>query len=77
VLLDLAFDYGRSGLFAEAAEILSNAVRLAKDGSLPMVLYGSGYFWRLQGYNTKGRTPLTRRQLGRVWTIVFHGVWKN
>lgn len=44
VLLDLALDYARAGLFREGVEILSHANSQATDGSVPMVFYATGFF---------------------------------
>lgn len=44
MLLDLALDYARAGLFIEAVETLRHANLQAKDGSVPIVLYTIGYF---------------------------------
>jgi len=49
ILLDLAFDHARGGLFSDAMSILSRADIQAKDGSVPMVLYATGYFRQQAG----------------------------
>jgi tetratricopeptide (TPR) repeat protein len=49
LVLDLAFDYARSGLFREAIEILNRANRNVNDGSVPLVLYALAHFDRLIG----------------------------
>lgn len=46
---DLALDYARAGLHAQAAEIFSGADKNAKDGSVPIILYGLGYFYQQLG----------------------------
>ena len=45
LVLDLAFDYARSGLFHESIRVLSLADRNARDGSVPMVLYALAHFY--------------------------------
>jgi tetratricopeptide (TPR) repeat protein len=52
LVLDLAFDYARSGLFREAIEILNRANRNANDGTVPIVLYALAHFDRLIGDTT-------------------------
>lgn len=49
MLLDLAHDYARSGLYKEAIDVLGRADTKAKDGSLPMVSYALGHFLELRG----------------------------
>ena len=44
MLLDLALDYARCGLYAEAIDVLHHADKNAADGSLPMIFYAMGYF---------------------------------
>lgn len=45
LVLDLSFDYARSGLFHEAIKVLARADRNAKDGSVPIVLYTLAHFY--------------------------------
>jgi tetratricopeptide (TPR) repeat protein len=42
--LDLAFDYGRAGLYGEAIEVLNGAERGVADGSVPIVLYALAHY---------------------------------
>ena len=49
MLLDLAFDYARAGLYSEAVEILGHAHKNAHDGSLPIIFYALGYFHEVLG----------------------------
>ena len=49
MLLDLALDYARAGLYSEAVEILGQADKNALDGSLPMIFYALGYFDEILG----------------------------
>jgi tetratricopeptide (TPR) repeat protein len=44
MLFDLALDYARAGLHAEAAEILGHTNRDARDGSVPTLLYALSHF---------------------------------
>ncbi|HVU66033.1 MAG TPA: tetratricopeptide repeat protein, partial [Ktedonobacteraceae bacterium] len=49
LLLDLALDYARAGLYKEATEVLGALDKTASDGSLPIVLYALAYFHELLG----------------------------
>src|SRR5215470_6333468 len=44
LVLDLVFDYARSGLSDEAIQVLARADGHSKDGSVPMVLYALAHF---------------------------------
>ena len=55
MLLDLALDYARAGLYSEAVEILGHADMNAHDGSLPMIFYALGYFDEILGDTTRAR----------------------
>jgi len=43
MLFDLALDYTRAGLYAEAADLLGHTDRNARDGSVPILLYAMGH----------------------------------
>jgi len=60
MLLDLALDYARAGQYFQAAEILSRADLNAKDGSLPVVLYGLAYFRQQLGDAAAAKTTHSR-----------------
>jgi tetratricopeptide (TPR) repeat protein len=47
--IDLALDYGRAGLYADAAAILEAGNLAATDGSAPMCWYTLGYLHELSG----------------------------
>lgn len=49
LLLDLALDYARSGIYREAIAILKRAERNAQDGSVPIVLYILAHCYRQVG----------------------------
>jgi tetratricopeptide (TPR) repeat protein len=49
LLLDLALDYARAGLYAEGIEILKSYRPEALDGSVPMILYAIGHFHEATG----------------------------
>jgi tetratricopeptide (TPR) repeat protein len=49
MLLDLALDYARCGLYAEATTVLNHADKNAGDGSLPIVFYALGHLSELVG----------------------------
>jgi tetratricopeptide (TPR) repeat protein len=49
LLLDLAFDYARAGLYWGALEILEHTDQNANDGSVPIVLYALGHFHETLG----------------------------
>lgn len=49
MLLDLALDHARAGLYSEAVDILKHADKDANDGSVPMVFYALGHFDELLG----------------------------
>ena len=51
MLFDLAFDYIRAGLHADAVEFLGRMDRDARDGSVPILLYALGHIY-LQLGNT-------------------------
>jgi len=60
MLLDLAFDYARAGLFDEAVEILGHANEQAKDGSVPMVLYALGCFHQQRHDSSAAKSAYSR-----------------
>jgi tetratricopeptide (TPR) repeat protein len=49
MLLDLALDYARAGLYSESLEILHHADKRANDGSLPTIFYAMGHFHHISG----------------------------
>jgi tetratricopeptide (TPR) repeat protein len=47
-LFDLALDYARAGLYADAVALLERMDRVARDGSVPTLCYALGHFhWQL------------------------------
>lgn len=60
MLLDLALDFARAGLFREAIEILDRADQQANDGSVPILLYALGYFCQQLGDNVGANTAYSR-----------------
>lgn len=49
MLLDLALDHARAGLYPEAIEILKHAGGGANDRSLPIIFYSLAYFHQVSG----------------------------
>jgi tetratricopeptide (TPR) repeat protein len=49
MLFDLALDYTRAGLHADAVEFLGRMDRDARDGSVPILLYALGHIYRQLG----------------------------
>jgi len=49
MVLDLAFDYARCGLYAHAIEVLEHVDERANDGSRPMLRYARAYFFERAG----------------------------
>ena len=49
MLLDLALDYGRCGLYTDAIDVLKYADERVSDGSVPMVLYTRAFFLEITG----------------------------
>lgn len=58
LVLDLAFDYARGGLFRDAIEVVKRANRNVNDGSVPIVLYALAHFDRLIG-DTRGADKIS------------------
>jgi tetratricopeptide (TPR) repeat protein len=56
MLLDLAFDYARCGLYEDAINVLEHADESAHDGALPMVRYALAYFLDLSGRAAAAKT---------------------
>jgi tetratricopeptide (TPR) repeat protein len=51
MMLDLAFDYARCGLYEDAISVLTHADERAADGALPTVRYALAYFYDLSGHH--------------------------
>jgi tetratricopeptide (TPR) repeat protein len=60
MLLDLALDYARCGLYPEAIAVLSGAERNVVDGSLPIILYGLGNFAEVFGNIAAAKTAYSK-----------------
>ena len=56
MLLDLAFDYARCGLYEDAIDVLEHADERADDGTLPMIRYALAYFLDLSGHAAAAKT---------------------
>lgn len=53
VRLDIALDFMRAGLFAEAIDVLKAADMAAADGSVPMLFYTLGYLHAREGRDSE------------------------
>jgi tetratricopeptide (TPR) repeat protein len=63
MLFDLALDYTRAGLYAEAVELLGHTDRNARDGSVPILLYALGHI-----YLQLGNAAVARRKYSEAST---------